>query len=127
MPVPTISSGTFAAADVYRNLLHKRVSIRSGGKVVAHANCVVMTNVKFVVMAGKLARIRRLGQREVAAYVRGDVTVLAEPPKLPANAKRVCFDPFKHASFVLEDGTPVAAADQFIMTAPCGSWVVGPR
>jgi len=129
MPVPTVSSGTFAAADVYRNLLHKRVSIRSHGKVVAHANAVIVTNVTFRVQAAGVQRIRNQGQREVVAYVRGDVTVLPglAAGELPESARRVCFNPFQHDQFVLEDGTPVQAADAFYMTAPCGSWVINPR
>jgi len=129
MPVPTLSSGSFEAADVYRNLLHKKVSIRLKGKVVAHAEAVIVSAPEFRVQLGKLAHLRRVGQKEVCAYVRGDVEILAQLPAsaLPEGAQRVCFDPYRHDTFVLADGTPVVAADLFIMTAPCGSWVVNPR
>jgi hypothetical protein len=128
MPVPTVTSGSFAGADVYRNLLHKRVSIRSHGKVVAHADAVVVTGVTFRVQAAGVRRIRNQGQREVVAYVRGDVSVLPGPAfRLPEGAVRVCFNPFLHDAFVLEDGTPVQAADAFYMTAPTGSWALNPR
>lgn len=118
-------------ADIYRNLLKKCVSVRHAGKVVAYGTTVVATDVRFVVQAGKLARIRRLGQREICAYVRGTVTSLTDQQllasDLPEGARRVCFNPYQHDAFVLEDGTPVVAADLFVMTSPCGSWVVNPR
>lgn len=127
MSIPTLARGAFAGADVYRNLLHKKVSIRSAGKVVGHAVGVVVTDVEFRVRPAGVQRIRRQGQREVVAYARGTVNVLAAAPTLPEGAVRVCFDPYRHETFVLEDGTPVHAADAFYMAAPCGSWVVGPR
>jgi len=119
----------FASADVYRNLLHKKVSIRQGGKVVAHAETVVVRDPEFRVQHGKVARIRRVGQREVCAYVRGTATAQGAlaASDLPEGAVRVCFNPFEDDAFRLADGTPVQAADLFIMTSPCGSWVVGPR
>lgn len=115
--------------DIYRNLLRKCVSIRAHGKVVGRYQNVVIRDVEFRVAPAGVARIRRQGQREVVAYARGvlDYTSDTEPAVLPADAQAVHFNPFKHDTFVLDDGTPVHAADALIMTSPCGSWVIGPR
>jgi hypothetical protein len=115
-------------ADVYRNLLHKCVSVRQRGKVIARAQNTVMTNVEFRVRPAGVERIRRRNEREVIAYARGTVTQLCDDtaPAIPANARRVCFNPFQHSTFVLDDGTPVHRADVLIMHSPCGSWVVNP-
>jgi hypothetical protein len=115
-------------ADVYRNLLRKCVSVRKGGKVVGYAQSVVVTSPTFRVAPAGVQRIRRQGQREVVAYVRGTVVCAsAEAVAIPSGAVRVCFNPFEHDTFVTEDGRPVHSADLFIMHTPCGSWAVNPR
>jgi hypothetical protein len=126
--VDSCSTPISGAADAYRNLLRNCVSVRQHGKVVARGQTVVMTNVVFRVAPAGVQRIRRRHEREVVAYVRGTVESLSdEPLALPADAQRVCFNPFEHDTFVLEDGSPVWAADAFYMTSPCGSWAVNPR
>jgi hypothetical protein len=119
-------------ADIYRNLhpAHKGcVSIREHGKVTGYARNVVMLNVEFRVRPAGVQRIRRTGQREVVAYARGDIAELSdtEVPAIPDGAVRVCFNPHRDETFVLETGAPVHAADMLIMHSPCGSWVVNPR
>lgn len=116
-------------SDVYRNLLHKCVSVREGGKVTARVQNVLVRDVEFRVKPAGVLRIRARGQREVVAYAKGTVEYMSDdtPAPLPANAQRVCFNPFQHDTFVLEDGTPVHFADVLIMMSPCGSYVVNPR
>lgn len=116
-------------ADVYRNLLHKCVSVRLKGKVIARSQNVLVQDVEFRVAPAGVARIRRRGEREVIAYARGTVVDLNDdtPPTIPADARPVHFNPFRHDTFVLDDGTPVYAADALFMHSPCGSWVVNPR
>jgi hypothetical protein len=116
-------------ADAYRNLLRKCVSVRHGGKVIGRAQNMVMTDVEFRVRPAGVKRIRARGEREVIAYARGTIVELHDntPPAIPAGAQKVCFNPFKHDTFVLENGAPVAYADVLIMHSPCGSWVINPR
>jgi hypothetical protein len=114
--------------DVYRNLLRRCVSVRQNGKVVAYGQTVIVENVEFRVRPAGIQRVRTRNEREIVAYARGTVTHLSDTdtPALPDNAQRVCFNPYKHDTFVLEDGTPVHRADTLIMHSPCGSWVVNP-
>lgn len=114
-------------ADVYRNLLKHTVSVRLAGKVIAYGNTVLVTDVAFRVQPAGVKRIRARGQREVIAYARGDAQIVPDDTLIPADAVRVCFNPFKHEQFVLEDGTPVTAADALYVTSPCGQWALNPR
>lgn len=115
--------------DGYRNLLRKCISVRQHGKVIARAQHVVMTDVEFRVAPAGVARIRRRNEREIVAYARGTVASVSDDSlfQLPDDAQRVCFNPFEHDSFVLQDGTPVHTAAALYMTSPCGSWVVNPN
>lgn len=59
--------------DVYRNLNKSGVwySIRQDGRVIAHAQTVVLINVKFVVGEAGRQRVLKTGRRNVHAFARG--------------------------------------------------------
>lgn len=85
---------------IYRNLHAQtdadRWSIVQGAHVVAHAAAIMLREVRFVVSAKGLARMRRLGKTIVCASARGMLTgsgmgvTATEGPDLPV---RVAFDP----------------------------------
>jgi hypothetical protein len=64
--------------DIYRNL-HKpgyfSIKDRSTGRVFMHRTCFFIRDVKFVVQPGGLRRARLTGQRNVHAFVRGNIPI----------------------------------------------------
>ena len=102
--------------EVYYNLHKKCFSIRSlekedYGKVVMHANEVVMDDVKFVVREGGRKQVLREGRKNVHAFVRGtlvDACVKKGPitqhyAKVDNSYKpfyRATYNPYKYDSFV---------------------------
>ena len=107
--------------DVYRNLTRRSWSIRKGGRVVGHASILALRDVRFVVSAVGVARIRRRSQREVVAHARG---VLAESRPVPPCAVRVRFNPYLASAFFLPDGSPIAAAALILFLADGFAWAV---
>ena len=75
--------------DVYRNLRAGGYSLRQGGRVVAHADAIMLADVRFVVSRAGWARSRQLGKKTVHAIARGRVvdsgmgTTAEEASKLP--------------------------------------------
>ncbi|MCJ2084210.1 hypothetical protein [Methylobacterium sp. J-090] len=108
------------AVEVYRNLSRAAFSIREGGRVVGHRQDLALRDVRFIVSAAGVIRVRSRRQREVVAYARGD---LWESPLL-SGALRVRFDPYRSPDFTLPDGSPISAA-AFAHFLPDGScWAV---
>lgn len=102
--------------SVYWNL-HKDVwSIRSkSGLVVMHAVAFHMSNCRFVVREGGRQRVIRTKQKEVHAFVKGNITDgLIKPP---ADWIRVRYNPYQVATFVTVDGKPVLSASEAILTS----------
>lgn len=96
-------------------------SIRERGRVVGHASTLCLRDVRFVVSAAGVARIRRRSQREVVAFARG---VLAEFGNVPPVAVRVRFDPYRAFTFTLPDGSPISAAALVSFLADGSCWAV---
>lgn len=109
--------------DVYRCLTRRTApwSIREGGRVVGHRDSLALRDVTFRVSASGVDRIRRRSQREVVAYARG---VLFESGPVPPDALGVRFDPYRAASFLLPDGSPIAAAALVVFLADGSCWAV---
>lgn len=107
--------------DVYRHLSRRAWSIRERGRVVGHASTLCLQDVRFVVSAAGVARIRRRSQREVVAHARG---VLAESVAVPDGALRVRFCPYRAPAFTLPDGSPIAAAALVVFLADGSCWAV---
>lgn len=59
--------------EVYWNLHRKCWSVRKGGRVIAHVNCIALDNVKWVVRPAGNAKVRREGKKNVHAFARGEV------------------------------------------------------
>ncbi|WP_175543978.1 MULTISPECIES: hypothetical protein [Methylobacterium] len=93
--------------DIHWHLVRRTWSIREAGRVVGYVSALALRDVRFVVSAAGVARIRRRGQREVVAYARGALT---ESRPVTDSAQRVHFNPYVAAAFLLPDGTPIAAA-----------------
>lgn len=121
-------------ADVYWDVRRRLYSVRVGGKVIAKASTVVLTQedepVRFVVQPGGRQRVLDTGRKN--AFVRGQVALYAEAgtgrvstylkhlePALNEMAN-VCartsevyynpYNPFKHQSFVSPNGERVEQA-----------------
>lgn len=107
--------------DVYRCLTRRSWSIRESGRVVGSASTLWLRDVRFVVSAAGVARIRARRQREVVAYARG---VLAKSAGVPDGAMRVRFDPYVAFTFSLPDGSPIAAAALVSFLADGSCWAV---
>ncbi len=78
------------AVEVYRNLNCRshRYSLRQGGRVVGHANAIMLRDATFHVNRAGWERMRRTGCRNVHAVVRGRITpsgmgTIAEEARLP--------------------------------------------
>jgi hypothetical protein len=107
--------------EVYRCLSRGRWSVRERGRVVGHRGALCLRDVRFIVSAAGVARIRLRMQREVVAHARG---VLVESEAVPAAAVRVRFDPYASGTFTVPDGSPISAA-ALVWFSPDGScWAV---
>lgn len=65
---------------VYRNLNNGKLSLlhKSLGRVLGYAESVLLTDVKFVILPGGKRRALETGQRNVHAFVEGDVLAAKE-------------------------------------------------
>ena len=70
------SVDTALPVKVYRNLHNRggRWSIQQRGRVVAHADAIMLRDVRFVVSEAGAARSRRLGHKVVCAFAVGILT-----------------------------------------------------
>lgn len=108
--------------EVYYNLHKHCLSHRAckRGATVAHADSLLLTNVRFVVQPAGRERVLREGKKNVHAYVRGYIqkrNLEGEAPiEDPTHYRRVTYNPFKYDSFVYADtGEPVYQADTVYM------------
>lgn len=60
--------------EVYRNLHHGGYSVRQHGRVVAHADALMLKDAVFVMQPAGARRALRTGVRNVHAWIRGRVT-----------------------------------------------------
>lgn len=99
---------------VYYNLHKHCLSImdKKTRRVVGHADFVHLENVKFIVSAAGLARVRRERRKQVIAFVEGDITVSnGEKCDSDPNWTRAYFNPYKVDTFVVGD-EPIYEADR---------------
>lgn len=98
---------------VYFNLHKQRLSImdKKTRRVVAHADFINLDNVKYIVSAAGLARVRRERRKSVIAFVEGDY-VVGRGEKVIDNPEweRVYFNPYKVDHFVI-GSEPIDEAD----------------
>lgn len=97
---------------VYYNLHKQCLSImdKKTRRVVGHADFVHLENVKFVVSAAGLARVRREKRKQVIAFVEGDITT-SNGESAMATWPRVYFNPYKVDTFVVGEN-PIHEANR---------------
>jgi hypothetical protein len=77
---------------VYRNLQRNCWSVQHKGFVVAHATCVELNNVRFVVQQSGYERFLREGRKNVHAFVSGELVSL-DKLDLKPNGIEVVYNP----------------------------------
>lgn len=95
--------------DVYRNLHKGMYSVRHDGKVVAHAESVVILNPKFRVSQSGRDRVRRERRKNVHAMVTGELIGFNETPITTTHRGSIRYDPYENDTFML-DGEPIQQA-----------------
>jgi hypothetical protein len=111
---------------VYWNITKKVWSVRdkSTGRVVLRLPCLRLDNCKFVVQPGGRARVLREKQKNIHAFVEGELDccgtadgALGVFADMPDGTKGVTYNPYKHETFVLREGeTPIHEAPVVILT-----------
>ena len=119
-PVNVEDSNIGKRVMVYYNLHKKTFSIQHKGLVVAHANYVKLGNVEFRVRQGGLEKVRTDKQKNVHAFVIGDLLDYIEYPSTDfpsaSSSKIITYDPYKYNSFVYKDNEePVYNASEVEM------------
>ena len=87
-------------SQVYYNLHKKCYSVRQNGRVVDHADSVVLTDCRFLVQPAGRDKVRRTGVKNVHATVTG--VVIPAHPKAPFidDCDYVSYNPYKYDNFV---------------------------
>jgi hypothetical protein len=100
--------------EVYRNLRSQCWSIRerSTGKVIAHANHLVLRDATFIVRPGGRERVRQTGHKTVHAFVRGSLT---DRDSAVIPDQQVRYNPRRDDTFHV-DGEPVTHAATVVFT-----------
>ena len=101
--------------EVYRNLHKDKWSLRSGGKVIDHRDCVILHNCKFVVGPKGRDRVLRTKHKNVHAFVRGYLDEV-DGNFFFGDLVRVTYNPYRFDSFVVwETMEPVTGARWVVM------------
>jgi hypothetical protein len=105
---------------VYYNLHKHTFSVRYNNKIILHSDYVKLGDVEFRVRLGGKDRVRSEKQKNVHAFVIGDLMDFCEYPcediPIPSSDVVATYNPYKHDSFVYK-GTdePVYSADEVEM------------
>ena len=104
--------------EVYKNLRKQCYSIRQKGKVIGYALVLAMSNVDFVVQQGGRKRVLESGQKNVHAFLRGDIH-LCDTDKsefdLPYNLQSSIYDSFhSHPIYWLDFNYNPFVSDTFM-------------
>lgn len=86
--------------SVYFNLHKKCWSIRSRGRVIAHAARVEISSPEFKVSASGRARVLRENKKNVHAFVSGELVSFGEANGEGLSGDRVTYNPYKFSTFV---------------------------
>jgi hypothetical protein len=104
----------------YYNLHKHTFSVRYNNKIILHADYVKLENVEFRVRPGGKERVRSEKQKNVHAFVIGDLIDFCEYPcedmPIPPSDVVATYNPYKYDSFVYK-GTdePVYSAGEVEM------------
>ena len=111
--------------EVYKNL-HKDVwSIRHNGRVVNHADSVIIMKAQLVVQPSGRERVLRERRKNVHAFIRGEVILINDSTQGTALEFNVpiTYNPYKQAYFYRKDtGEKVDRAD-FVLLNEQGAWI----
>ncbi len=114
--------------QVYWNIAKRIWSVRdkTTGRVVLHLPALVLDDCKLKVQQGGRARVLREKQKNIHAFVEGDLVAEGTTPDailgifgtLPAQSESVTYNPYKHESFVVRaTGAPIFTAPRAILTS----------
>lgn len=90
--------------QVYFNLRRRCWSVRQRGRVVGHANSLVLRDVTWRVQPSGRERVRREGRKNVHAYASGWVTHLI---LLDGTEQAVRYNPYELETFVVGSNQPL--------------------
>jgi hypothetical protein len=105
---------------VYFNLHKKTFSVSYDNKVIMHADYVKLGDVEFRVRTGGRDRVRSEKQKNVHAFVIGNLLEYCEYPckniPNPSSNSIITYNPYKHETFVYkEGGQPIYTAKEVDM------------
>ena len=90
--------------QVYFNLHRRCWSVRQRGRVIGHANSLVLRDVTWRVQPSGRERVRREGRKNVHAYASGWVTHLI---LLDGTEQAVRYNPYELETFVVGNNQPL--------------------
>lgn len=97
---------------VYRNLNRKCWSVLGkDGKLLFHAEALVLKDCQFIVQEGGRQRVIREGRKNVHAFVRGAIAPMASHQEFRSILKRVLYNPYECPTFTWEDGPKSVATE----------------
>jgi hypothetical protein len=105
---------------VYYNLHKKTFSVSYDNKVIIHADYVKLGDVEFRVRTGGRNRVRSEKQKNVHAFVIGNLLEYCEYPcdniPNPPSNNIITYNPYKNETFVYKDGgQPIYTAKEVDM------------
>jgi hypothetical protein len=105
---------------VYFNLHKKTFSVSYDNKVIMHADYVKLGDVEFRVRTGGRDRVRSEKQKNVHAFVIGNLLEYCEYPceniPNPPSTNIITYNPYKNETFVYKDGgQPIYTAKEVDM------------
>jgi hypothetical protein len=86
-------------------------------RVIGYTSGIVLRNVRFVASAKGIARIRRLGRKQVVAFVEGDMASLQLPTirDITTHHRQCYFNPYRWDTFVDIGHKPVTSAAECVL------------
>ena len=104
---------------VHYNLHKKCLSVldKKTRRVIGYAPGIILRNVRFVVSAKGIARIRKDGRKHVVAFIEGDLASLDAPTinNVTPNHRQCYFDPYRWGTFVDISRQSLIGADECVV------------
>lgn len=122
--------GTGVRVEAYYNLHKRCLSYRARGGKVAHAQVLILNDVRFAVQPAGRERVRHEGRKNVHAFVRGvlayknndyyanivGVDDYSEENMRRQGYRSITYNPYKHDHFVYADThEPIHSASQVVI------------
>jgi hypothetical protein len=119
--------GTGVRVETYYNLHKNCLSYRARGGKVAHAQSMILNDVRFAVQPAGRERVIRERRKNVHAFVRGTLAYVNKDVYGGADDytranmerqgyRRITYNPYSFASFVMADtGKPIKSATQVVI------------